>query len=320
MSLREFFVLLAICTVWGLHFVVVKTAVGAVPSIFYAAMRMSLVALVMAPFLRWRPGQMGRVLTAGLCLGAANYALLFTGLRHATASASAVAIELYVPFATILSVVFLGEKVGWRRALGVALAFVGVAIIALGRGEARLGFGVGLVALAAFVEACGAILVKRATGFRPHELLAWFAATGSAALWAATWALERGQGAALAASDHLMVFGAVAYSALGASIFAHTAYYWLLQRLPVSQAAVSGLLTTLLAVAFSIALLGEPLTWRFAVGGTIALAGVGLVLLRSAKKAPIIAASAPPAASADMPGPAAGATEPKEEAQEAGRA
>ncbi|MEQ8178622.1 MAG: DMT family transporter [Amphiplicatus sp.] len=300
MSARELFILVAMCAVWGFHFVVIKTAVNIVPPMFYAAMRMTLVALILAPFLRWRPGRMRMVLAAAVCYGGLNYLFMFSGISRATASAASVAIELYVPFATILSVIFLKEKVGWRRIGGIALAFAGVALIALGKNgapgdEAQVALGVGFVACAAFVEACGSILVKSASGFRPHELLAWFGVMGTVALWLATFVLESGQREAFAASDKLMLTGAIVYSAVAASIFGHTAYYWLLQRLPVSQVSPSALLVTLFAVTFSVLILGEPFTMRFFIGGAMALAGVGVILLRSAKQ-PIVGAGAPEAA------------------------
>lgn len=289
MSVRELVVLLIMCVVWGFHFIVIKIAVTEIPPMFYAAMRMTLVAVMMTPFLRWRPGQMLRVLGGGLCLGAVNYSLMFTGMKFATASTAAIAIELYVPFATILSILFLGDSLGWRRGLGIALAFGGVAIVALGQAEdsgpeARIGLGVGLVAAGAFMEAIGAVFVKRATAFKPHELLAWFGVIGTIALWICTFLLEDGQGAALAAADKTMIIGAILYSAIVASIFAHSAYYWLLQRLPVSVVAPSVLLTTVLAVFFGVMLLGDPFGPRMIIGGLMTLAGVGVVLLRSAKK------------------------------------
>jgi O-acetylserine/cysteine efflux transporter len=275
------------CTIWGFHFIVIKTTVTSVPPMFYAAVRMVLVALLLAPWLRWRRGKMAVVLTAGLCFGAINYAFLFSGLQHATASASAVAVELYTPFATILSVLFLGERVGWRRISGIAIAFAGVALIALARdggaGSGRVGLGVALVVAGTFSEAIGSILVKRAQGFKPWELLAWFAVVGASVLSLASWTLEDGQFEAVRAADPLMLAGAIVYSAVFASIFGHTAYYWLLQRLPVSQVAPSALLTTILAVSFSIAFLGEPMTTRFLIGGAMALSGVAIVLLRTPK-------------------------------------
>ena len=290
MAARELVVLLVLCVAWGFHYVVVKVAVAEIPPIFYAAIRMTLVAAVLAPFLRWRAGKMKIVLLAALCFGAFNYALLFSGLKLATASASAIANQLYVPFATILSVLFLKETIGWRRILGISLAFAGVAVIAISRDQdvagARIGIGVGLVAAATFVEANGSILVKKASGFKPWELLAWFGVVGGPCLFAMSALLEQDQMAALAASDRSLIVGAILYSALVSSVFGHTAYYWLIQRRPISEVASSTLLTTFFAVAFSVAILGEPFTLAFLVGGVMTLIGVAIVVLRAPTTAP----------------------------------
>jgi O-acetylserine/cysteine efflux transporter len=289
-SARELIILLAMCVIWGFHYVVIKVAIAEIPPIFYAAMRMTIVAACLAPFLRWRPGKMKFVLLAALCFGAFNYVFLFTGVSLASASASAIANQLYVPFAAILSVVFLKEKIGWRRMTGISLAFAGVAIIVSGRDAApegvRIGVGVGLVAIATLIEAMGSILVKKTSGFKPWELLAWFGLAGTLCLWPITFLIERNQFEALAASDMKIVVAAILYSALLASVLGHTTYYWLLQRRPVSEVASSSLLTTFLAVSFSILMLGEPLTATIMIGGVMTLIGVGVVVLRAPATAP----------------------------------
>ncbi len=292
MSLREFLILFMVCVVWGLHFVVIKLAVGVLPPIFYAGIRMVLVALILSPFLTWRKGEMGLVILGGFCLGAFNYALMFSGMKFAPASAAAIAIELNVPFSTVLAVLFLGDRPGWRRIFGITLAFAGVAVIALGGAEgggaemetARIGLGVGLVAAGAFSEAVGAVIVKRTNAFKPHELLAWFALIGAGALMTMSFLFEEGQGAAWAAADRTMIVGAIIYSALGASLIGHTAYYWLLQRLPISMVAPTVLFTTVIAITASVLLLGDPFGPRMAVGGLMTLAGVAVVLFRNVKK------------------------------------
>ncbi len=288
-SIREVAVLIVMCAVWGLHFTVVKSIVAAAPPIFYAAIRMTLVAMILAPLLRWRRGRMRDVFIAGAGLGLFNYALLFTGLKHATASASAVAMDLYAPFAVLLSIAFLGERIGLIRASGVLLAFGGVAVIAIG-GEgaepgARVGLGVGFVAAAAFSEAVGAIGVKRSAGaFRPFELLAWFAVIGAAGLWPLTAIFETGQVEALRAGDPLRLAAAVAYSAFCASMIGHTAYYWLLQRLPVTKVAPATLLTTVIAVAAGVVILGEPFSVPLVVGAGLTITGVATVMIRTGER------------------------------------
>ncbi|MEL6789198.1 MAG: DMT family transporter [Pseudomonadota bacterium] len=304
MTVRELIVLIIMCLVWGFHFVVIKLAVADIPPLFYAAIRMSFLTLLLCPFLRWRSGQMVRVFAAGLCLGGLNYAFMFSGLARAPASAAALGLELYVPFATILAVLFLGDKVGLRRGVGICLSFVGVAVIAIGSSPADMAsdpardgaaslsndtmrLGIGLITLTAMAEAIGAVLVKSIRGLTPLQLLAWFALVGNVVLWPASLTLEPGAVASAGSGPLLKLIGAILYSALGASLIGHASYYWLLQRLPISLVAPSGLLTTVLAVVFAILFLGERLTVAVMIGGLLVLIGVAIILARNSHRAPM---------------------------------
>ena len=124
MALRDFLLLALVCLFWGLNFVVSKWVIEDTPPLFYAALRFGLIALVLAPWLFPAPRQMGRVIAVGLLMGGLNFAFLFLGLKLSEPSAAAVTVQLGVPFTTILSMIFLGETIGWRRAAGIALAFI----------------------------------------------------------------------------------------------------------------------------------------------------------------------------------------------------
>ena len=283
MPAREILLLITICLVWGGHIVVIRETVPDAPPMFYVAVRLTILSLLLTPFLRWRPGSMARVALAGLFLGGLNYALMFTGFRHATASAGAIALELSPPFATLLSVLFLGETVGWRRIGGIILAFAGVAIIALNPAEQGVGLGVGLIALAALSEATGSVLVKSIKTFKPIELLAAFAVVGACVNWTGTALFEENQIASFA-ENRWRIGGAILYSVVLASLFGHTSYYWLLQRRPISQISPSLLLTTVFAVTLGVLLLGEPVSLSMVIGGLMTLFGVGVIILRSEPK------------------------------------
>lgn len=290
MNLRESLVLLMVCTIWGLHFSLMRSVIGDadVPPLFYAAVRMSLVALIMLPFLRWHKGQMVYVLIGGLGFGALNYAFMFPAMRLTTASAAAVAIETYMPISVLLGVILLGERIRGWSILGIGLAFVGVVVIGLtGAGEAvgpLFGLGVALIVCGAFSEACGAIAVKRTRAIKPQELVAWFAVVGSAVLWPLTLLLESDQ-ASVFRPDLRWTFAlALLYSAVLVSIVAHGAYYWLLGRLPIQVVTPSGLLTTVIGVAGGLLILREPPSLGLFVGGAITLIGVGIVIWRSGRK------------------------------------
>lgn len=290
MSLREFAVLFLVCLIWGLHFIVMKVTVGdAADPLFYAALRMSIVALIMLPWLKWHKGLMWPILGAGLGYGALNYAFMFPALGLTTASAAAITIELYVPFSIILSVIVFKDKIGPYKILGILLAFAGVIIIAAAKPDESAGpyflLGIFLMIGAALSEAIGAVLVKLVNGVGPLQLLAWFAVIGSAVLWPLSFLLESHQLDAFAPENRVTFFLALAYSALLVSIVAHGSYYWLLQRLPIYIVSSTGLMTTVIAVIASALILGEALTPNLLLGGLITLGGITLILARKNRTA-----------------------------------
>lgn len=290
MSPKEFAVLLMVCTIWGLHFSVMKYAVGGigVAPIFYAALRISCLGLILLPWLRWHSGQMRFVLLGGLGFGALNYAFMFPALELTTASAAAIAIELYMPFSILLSFIFLKERLGPWRAAGAALAFAGVVIIGLGAPAEQVGkgfsLGIALMACGAMSEAVGAISVKSVKKVSPIQLLAWFGVVGSVVLWPLTLILEDNQLQAFAPETRLNFGLCLIYSVIFVSLIAHGSYYWLLQRLPIYTVAPSGLMTTVIGVAGGTLILGESLTWNLLIGGTITLSGIALLLWRNRQK------------------------------------
>jgi len=286
MSVKEFFVLMLVCVIWGLHFVVMKYTVGnTAEPLFYAAVRMSIVAVLLAPKLKWHEGLMPLVIGAGLGFGALNYAFMFPALKFTTATAGAVTIELFVPFSIILSVIFLRERIGKFKIAGIVLAFLGVLLVATAKPDEAAGpyflLGIILMMGAAMSEAVGAVIVKKVKGIGPLQLLAWFAIVGSVVLWTLTLTLERNQIHAFRGDNLVPFLLALGYSALLVSIVAHGSYYWLLQRLPISVVSTSGLMTTLVAVISSALILKEPLTPLLIVGGLMTLSGVALILWRN---------------------------------------
>ncbi|MCI5046817.1 MAG: DMT family transporter [Aquisalinus sp.] len=291
MSIRELSLLVVMATIWGAHFSIIKvTTGGVVDPVFYAAVRMTIVAILLAPLLRIHKGQMGFILLAGVCLGGLNYAFMFSGIYYSNASVSAITMELVAPFTMILSVIFLKERVGLLRILSFAFAFTGIMIIITARQTDGMGpsplLGSVLLICAACIEAVGAISIKKVKGVKPFQLLAWFALVGSMVLWAGTLTFESDQFAVFEEAD-LWPFGlALVYSVVFASLVGQATYYWLLSRLPANLVACSTLLVAFLAVIFGVVFLSEPLSWQLFVGGVMTLSGTGIILLRAGRRSP----------------------------------
>ena len=131
MSLRDFLLLVAICLVWSVNNIVSKLVVGMwhVPPLLYAAVRFAIVAAVTLPWLRPMPRPAWRILAVGLLMGGGSFALMFMGLQSVSPSAAAVVSQAGVPLTTLLSILILGERIHWRRALGITLTLIGVLVV-----------------------------------------------------------------------------------------------------------------------------------------------------------------------------------------------
>ncbi len=281
MSFRDFALLIVICVVWGLNMVVAKIVVADmhVPPLFFAAARSAVIAIAVFPWLLPMPRPYWRTVAVGILMGGGSFALLFVGLKTATPSASAIVTQLGVPMVTLLSILFLGERIRWRRGLGIALTFAGVVIVMWDPSGVSFSTGLLYVALSAFGGALGTVLLKQMQGIRPLRLQAWVGFSSFVLLTVLTAGLEHGQiGAA-----HLAGWPFVAvilYSALLVSVFAHTRYYGLIHRYEATQIAPLTLMSPLFSIGFGIWLTGDPFDLRMALGSALALVGVFIIAVR----------------------------------------
>jgi len=244
-----------------------------------------LVALVVWPWLRLRRGDMRWLLTAAICSGGLQYALMYMGVAQSeNMSAVAIGGQLGVPFATLLSVMFLGERIHWRRWLGIGMAFAGVVIVGYSPGVLGSGTGFLLIVIAALVGAVGLVAIKRVRELEPLELMAWLAWGSLPLLLPLSLLLEDGQLASLRSAD-FTGWSALLYSAVLASLVAHTAYFALIRRYPVSTIAPVTVLTPLFSVLSAVLFLGDVLDARMVVGGVLTLVGVTVILARERRGA-----------------------------------
>ncbi len=281
MPIRDFGLLFLICFVWGVNLVMTRWVVSDfdVPPLFFAAVRFLGVAVFLIPFLRPVPKNLGTLFLIAMLIGCLNFGLLFVGLANADVSAAAVTGQLGVPMSTIMSMVFLGEKIGWRRALGISLAFAGVVVIAFDPGSFSLSYGLLLIFFAAVLGSAGGIVMKRMPKMNPLNLSAWVGLFSFAPLFAISGLLETGQVAAYVAGGW-QVWAASLFAIIGVSIFSHSAFYTLLKRHDVSLLSPLTLMTPLWGILFGVTLLNEPFTLKLVLGGAISLAGVFLIAIR----------------------------------------
>jgi len=279
MALQHFLAMLLICTIWGFNFVAAKVGVDQLPPLLFTGLRFLILALVLVPFLKPAQGRMRDVLRIAFFNGPLHFALMFIGVSLTAASVVAVVVQLTVPFATILSIVMLGEVIHWRRWTGIAMTFAGVMLISFDPHVFDSLSGVAFAAGGALAAAVATVLMRRLTGVGVFQLQAWTATVAAPSLLLASFIFESGHASAIANAD-LNGWGALLFTTIGASLIGHNVYYWLLQRYEVSLIAPLSLLSPILGVVFGICVLEEPLTTRLIVGAAIAIIGVAVLAIR----------------------------------------
>jgi O-acetylserine/cysteine efflux transporter len=277
---RDLAFLVFINLIWGLNYIASKVGVGQFPPLFFTGMRFTCLALILIPFIRWHRGLMGPLVVAAVFAGGLHFSLLLVGLKLAdTVSTVAIAGQLGVPFATLMSIVVLGEVVRWRRWTGILLSFSGVMVMGLDPQVFQFWQGLACVVLSALLGSIGLMAIKQLQDIPPLELQAWFALISAPLILIFSVIFESGQIAAIR-SAHWDAWGALAFNIMGASLLAHTGYFYLLHKYPVTSVSPLTVLSPLFGVLFGVTLLGDQLTTRIIVGGAMTLTGVFIIALR----------------------------------------
>jgi O-acetylserine/cysteine efflux transporter len=274
--------ILGVMLLWGINFAVAKIGLQQLPPIFLVACRFLLVGVLLLPFAKRPHGQWGAVFAISVVLGLLHFSVMFNGLKTLDAATAAIAIQLQVPFAALLAALFFQDKLGWRRALGMTIAFLGVAVIA---GEPRLNgqyLALSLVLTACFIWSIANVMIKRLKDVDGVTLNAWLAVFATPMLFAASAVMEEGQIEALRQADFWAYF-AVVYQAVAVVVIGYGCWYWLMRRYQMNQIMSATLLVPLFGVLSGVIFLGESLTVNLIAGGIMTIAGVGIIILRRPK-------------------------------------
>jgi drug/metabolite transporter (DMT)-like permease len=281
MSPRDLSLFVVICLIWAFNSIVAKIVVSDmhVPPLFFAMLRSAAIALAVCPWLLPMPRPRWRIVVVGLLMGGAGFALYFVGLKNASPSAASIVAQVGVPTATLLSVLVLGERIRWRRGLGIALTFVGAMLVMLDPAGLDVSSGLIFVVASACGGAVGTIMMKQMEGVRPLRFQAWVGFSSTVFLLGLTLAFEANQFSAAYEAGWPLV-GAVLYSGLMVSVLAHTFYYGLIIRYEANLVAPLTLMSPLMTIGLGIWITDDYFDARMAFGAALALVGVFIIAVR----------------------------------------
>jgi drug/metabolite transporter (DMT)-like permease len=203
------------------------------------------------------------------------HSLLVLGVHRTSPGHAALLVALSPVLATLLARLLYGEPVGRRRSAGIALGFVGVALIVLRGSDSAVSLGGDLLALGASLSwalytVVGKPLLARAT---PLAVTTW--ATLIGALPLAPLALpgfREVRWAALAPGEWFLL----AYLSAGTIALANLLWYVALARIATSRVVAFSFLVPLIATAIAVLAGQETLSPSFVLGAMAVLGGVAL--------------------------------------------
>ncbi len=283
MKTREYVVLFSLALIWGASFLFIKLAVNEVAPVTLVFGRLFFSVLVLGSVALARPSLFkGWYRFVGLSLAVAviNYLIPYFGFAWGEtqiASGMASILNATTPLFTVLAASqWPGanrEPLTLRRALGVAIGFVGVAVLVgpgvlnLNGGSTGILLGMLVVLVAAVAYAFGALLSRGFKGSAPlvGPLGSQVAALVLVAPAAAVWGIP-------AHIPSWRAIGAiVTLGALGTAV-AYLLYFWLINHVGATRTTLVTYLLPCTALIWGALLLSEPVTWN-------AIAGLALVLL-----------------------------------------
>ncbi|MEP3890090.1 MAG: DMT family transporter [Hellea sp.] len=282
MRLFDFFIIMLCCLAWAANFVVSAWAVGTnpVPPFMLAAVRAAIVLLFMGYFLfKPRPAKFGLLLIVCACVGPIHLGFLYTGLQTASASGSSIVSQMLIPFATILSMIFLKEKVGWVRGLAIAGAFVGVMVMIYEPGGLKVSAGLLYIMAAYFSLAVGSIVMKRVGDISWQQYVTWMALLVLIAMGGASALFETGHQAVWETSKMPLLIAA-GYAAIGVTILAHGQYFSLIKKYDVSVVVPLTLMVPVFACVLGVLFLKETIFLRYYIGAALILPCVYIIARR----------------------------------------
>src|SRR5437660_2833291 len=283
---------LALSVIWSSTWLAIKIGLRDLPPISFVAFRFIISAGVLAGICAGRFRFFPRHLAdysflafTGILTFAINYALLFWGEQHVSSGLAAILQATIPTFGLVFAHFRLSsEPLKWERVLGATLALGGVAIICAKlldfQGIMAFWGGVAIVVGAASTAYANVEVKARATQFAPAVMAAWQMILALAPLiLIGLWS----EGNPVQFHWSNVAVGCLLYLALFGSVVAFLLFYWLMQRVAVTNLLTISLITPPLAVVFGWFMAGETLSRWALLGAAFVLLGVALIVWKSTR-------------------------------------
>jgi len=173
--------IVAATAVWGISFVVVKSALAASSPLAFLSMRFAIATLALAPLVSFRGSWSASELRGGLVLTlllASGFATQAVGLQYTTPARSAFIVAISSVLAPVVAFTVLRQRLRWWVAVAVGIAGVGIYLLTA-PGAGGLNRGDLWTLITAFVFAGHIVAVTELSRRHDARRLVWLQLAGT---------------------------------------------------------------------------------------------------------------------------------------------
>ncbi len=279
MRVRDMALAALTTVIWGFAFVTYRFGLESFSPAQLTAMRFLFaclpVLLVPRPKLAWP-----MIVLIGLILFSGQFLLLMMAYaRDMPAGLGSVTQQTQAVFTVALAAIFFRELPKSRDAIGMAVAFAGLALIALTVGGDLEPAALGLAIAAATSWAIGNLLVKRTGNTPAFSLMVWSSLVAPWPVLAFSWAVDPQPSLIQAIAHASWLSLAVAfYLGVPSTFIAYGLWSYLLQRYRAATVAPFALLSPATGIISSALILGERFAPLRLAGMALILAGLAVII------------------------------------------
>jgi O-acetylserine/cysteine efflux transporter len=273
LPLSHLLLALAIVAVWGTNFVVIKVSLTSFPPFLFAALRYFFALLPLVFFIPRPKVPWSNLCVYGLAVGVGQFGILYFAIDgHISPGLASLVIQTQVFFTIAFAMFFARERLRLYQAVAVAVAMIGLGIIAVHTDAATTVLGLALVVFAGFSWGIANTTSRRAGNINMFAYVVWASAFAIPPLFLISWIFEGGWGmmSGSIASAPVGAWLGVLWQAWGNTLFGYAAWAWLLARHPAAVVAPAPLLVPIFGMGASAFFLSEPLpVWKLLAAGLV---------------------------------------------------
>ena len=275
----EYAVAFGVAIVWGLNNACAKVATEVLPPLLVGALRFAIALVVLLPFLKPPIPWSKNLIIIAVCCGPLHFSLLYLSFWMAhDLSPLSVSLQLWIPMSALLSWALLKETPSKGVLLGLVVAFVGVAVMALDPNVFKDGPALAVAACASFCWALGTVTARRTPSVHPLKMQGLAALLAAPVMGLGSFVFERTHWSALGHADWT-IWGAILFSSFASSVAATALMFWLVQRREPARVTPYMLTSPIVSCLIGVAFRGDILTPQIIVGAAASIGGVGVVAL-----------------------------------------